>query len=56
MSDWTPTKWFRIRQPDGSLWMETSDEEEARRMANETGRPLERHWQKVEEEWRTVEE
>ncbi|WP_162958763.1 hypothetical protein [Nocardia yunnanensis] len=56
MSDWTPAKWFRVREPDGSLWIETSDEDEARQAATETGWPLERHWRKVEEEWRTGEE
>lgn len=30
MSKWYPTKWWRVLAPDGELWCETSDENEAR--------------------------
>ena len=55
MSDeWQPTRWYRIMQPDGGLWMETSDPEEARDEAERTGRPLQRLWSRTESEWRPV--
>jgi hypothetical protein len=28
---YTPARWWRVIAPDGSLWCETSDEEEARK-------------------------
>lgn len=28
---WVPTRWWRVLAADGSLWCETSDEDEARR-------------------------
>jgi hypothetical protein len=48
---WVPTRWWRSVEPDGSLWGESSDEEEVREMA------LERHtiqqlWSATEVEWR----
>lgn len=41
---WEPTKWFRVLLADGSLWMETSDEAEAREAARVNHRTLERRW------------
>lgn len=32
--EWRPTKWWRSTCPDGTLWGESSDEEEIRRMAH----------------------
>lgn len=53
MSDgWEPGRWYRIRQPDGTLWMETSNGDEARREAKKTGWPLERLYVKTQTEWR----
>ena len=51
-----PVRWFRINTPDGSsLWMETSDEEEARSESAKTGWQLERLFKaKQAEEWRPV--
>lgn len=28
--EWTPTNWWRVTAPDGSIWCETSVESEAR--------------------------
>lgn len=54
--DLGPGRWFRINSPDGHLWMETSDEQEARDEAQRTGWPLLRLFvlQDVEQrsEWR----
>lgn len=52
MTDWQPGRWWRINQPDGRLWMETSDEAEARAEAERTGWPLLRFWQRTDSEWR----
>jgi hypothetical protein len=50
-----PDHWFRINTPDGSLWMETSNEEEAGHEAAKTGWPLERLFKsKQVKEWRTM--
>jgi hypothetical protein len=52
--DWKPGRWCQVRQPDGSLWMETSDHEEAEAEAREQGWPLYRLWECRETEWRIV--
>jgi len=31
LGEWTATGWWRVIAPDGSLWCETSDEQEARK-------------------------
>lgn len=49
---WEPGRWFRILNPDGTLWMETSSESEARAEAVKTGWLLERLWILRREEWR----
>jgi len=46
-----PTSWWRVVAPDGSLWCETSNVNEARRVLRIDDR-LERLYVKTEEEWR----
>ncbi len=50
--EWKPGRWYRLRQPDGSLWMETSDRDEALAEAEKTGWPLERLYVNTRTEWR----
>lgn len=52
LNDMVPGRWFRVRKPDGSLWCETSDGEEARETSKETGWPLERLFVSQRSEWR----
>lgn len=47
---WKPTGWWRVIAPDGSLWCESSDEEENRRVMR-PGDKLQRHIRKIEEKW-----
>jgi hypothetical protein len=49
---WETGRWYRICRPDGSLWMETSNRNEAQAEAEETGWPLERLYVKTRYEWR----
>ena len=49
--EWEPWRWWRVTAPDGTLWCETSDEQEARSSVR-PGDTLERLWRRVEEEWR----
>lgn len=49
---WQPTGWWRIMR-DGRVWMETSDEAEAR-AALEPGETLLRLYESRETEWRPV--
>lgn len=43
--DWKPGRWWRIVNPaDGSIWIETSDPDEAVAAARRTGWPLTREW------------
>lgn len=52
---WEPSKWWRVLAPDGSLWCEISDEDEARD-AVRAGDKLQRLWEPVvESEWRDAE-
>lgn len=37
-----PTRWWRVLDKDGELWMESSDEEENRREATREGHKLQR--------------
>jgi hypothetical protein len=53
-AEWKPGRWYRIHQPDGTLWMETSDRREAQADADETGWPLERLYVSTRNEWRRV--
>ena len=48
---WEPGRWWRAVAPDGSVWCETSDEQEAR-AAVRPGDRLFRLWQRSEQEWR----
>jgi hypothetical protein len=48
---WQPGRWWRVLAPDGSLWCETSDEDEAR-SAMRPGDVLQRFWQRTLTEWR----
>ncbi|UHJ58627.1 hypothetical protein LT337_32790 (plasmid) [Mycolicibacterium fortuitum] len=48
---WEPGRWWRVVTPDGQLWCETSDEDDARARVR-PGDTLERLWRCVEEEWR----
>lgn len=52
--DWQPGRWRQVRQPDGSVWMETSDGEEAEAEARKQGWPLYRLWECRETEWRLM--
>lgn len=52
--DWVPGRWYRILSPDGSLWMETSDREEAEQESEAKGWPLQRLWRCETAEWRPV--
>lgn len=51
---WRATTWWRVLRPDGTLWTETNDEDEARRESAKKGWPAERLWEWSEngEEWR----
>lgn len=52
MSDgWMMGRWWRVVAPDGSLWCETSNEQEARRSMREGDR-LYKLWVREEREWR----
>jgi hypothetical protein len=52
--EFTPTGWFRVRNPEGRLWAETSSLAEAMRAHRETGWPIEQLWERVETEWRPM--
>lgn len=53
MTEMQPGRWWRVIAPDGSLWCETSDEDEARTNTR-PGDTLQRLWTHTENEWRTV--
>lgn len=55
MSEFEPGRWYRINQPDGRLWMETSDPDEVFRESAKSGWPVERLWERTEYEWRPAE-
>lgn len=51
-AEWQPGRWWRVTAPDGSLWCETSDEDEAR-AAVRPGDSLTRLWQRpAQYDWR----
>lgn len=54
LNEMVPGRWFRVMQPNGKLWCETSDEEEAREASKETGWPLERLFVSQRSEWRPI--
>lgn len=49
--DWQPGRWWSVWAPDGSLWCETSNEQEARD-AMRPGDRLFRQWVRTETELR----
>lgn len=51
-NEWTAGRWYRILDPNGKLWMETSDPEEVFTEAGATGWPVLRQWRREETEWR----
>jgi hypothetical protein len=51
-AEWEPSRWYRVTQPNGDLWMETSDREEAVNAAHKTGWELTRLWRSESYEWR----
>jgi len=54
VGEWEPGRWWRVVTPGGTIWAETSDEEEARE-AVRPGDTLLRLWQRTEQEWRPAE-
>jgi len=47
-----PTGWWRALLPDGSLWCESSDEQEVReRASRRVGTVVQRHMRRVDERW-----
>ncbi|MCA1799977.1 MAG: hypothetical protein LC650_01605 [Actinobacteria bacterium] len=53
LNSYTPAKWWRVTAPDGSLWCETSSEEEAREAVRE-GDTLEQLWTRTQYVWQTT--
>jgi hypothetical protein len=51
-AEWEPSRWYRVTQPNGDLWMETSDREEAVNAAHKTGWELTRLWRSESHAWR----
>jgi hypothetical protein len=51
--EWEPTGWWRAVAPDGSLWAESSNEDEVRERLR-PGDTLQRHYVVTDTEWRTV--
>lgn len=50
LGEWSPTGWWRVIEPDGSLWCETSNEQEARESMR-PGDRLDRHERITFERW-----
>lgn len=50
LGEWQPDGWWRVLGPDGALWCETSDEQEARGSMR-PGDSLEQHEQIVFARW-----
>jgi hypothetical protein len=48
--EWKPGGWWRVVEPDGAIWSETSDEQEARDSMR-PGDTLERLYGKAESQW-----
>jgi hypothetical protein len=51
--EWYRTRWWRVIDPDGELWCETSDGEEALASMRE-GDTLQLLWAREEREWRNA--
>lgn len=52
MSQWIRDRWWRVLKDDGTLWCETSDEEEARRSMRPGATKLQKLWRREQFEWR----
>jgi hypothetical protein len=52
-TDFAPGRWWRVLAADGSLWCETSDEDEARERMR-PGDTLHREFRAVLVEWREI--
>lgn len=52
--DWYENRWWRVVGPDGSLWCETSDKQEAIDSMR-PGDKLFHLWAREEKQWREVE-
>ena len=52
MTNWQPGRWWRVVDHDGRVWMETSNEHEAKHEAAIKKYKLFRTWHRSEEEWR----
>lgn len=52
--DWVAGRYWRVVAPDGSLWAETSDEQEARGFRREGDRLKRNYVSRGEQEWREV--
>lgn len=48
---WYEGRWWRVIGPDGELWCETSDGDEARESMR-PGDTLQRIWEREEQQWR----
>lgn len=54
-SEMKSTQWLRVLTKDGSLWCETSDEDEANAAAAAIGQPVQRLYRSsAPAEWRTL--
>lgn len=49
--EWFRGRWWRVIGPDGELWCETSDEDEARESMR-PGDKIQRIWEREDREWR----
>jgi hypothetical protein len=49
---WKPSRWYRVIDFEGVLWMETSDREEAIEEAKVKGFTVYRMWVREQIEWR----
>lgn len=51
--EWITTRWYRIIDTAGKLWMETSNPKEVQKESARTGLPVQRLWEEVpHREWR----
>jgi len=48
--EWQPGRWWRVVAPEGDIWCETSDEDEARE-ALRRGDRLERLYVRTDRKW-----
>jgi hypothetical protein len=53
-SELYPGRWWRVLDPNGNLWAETSNEAEARARVR-AGDKLQRNYSRIDAEWRDVE-